>query len=321
MPVRRQAHSSPSETLPSCRSRSLPTYVDPGRSASHGCESFSAEFHGRIRSGPDEAWMSFTGKQLNTFGPRPRRVFLMDATRSGLPVTVLHSFKDTTATMRAKVLVAGPRRRTPPGPRWTGARPSPCSTTSLYSHRRIVDAPVRWTAVDAEHVRGVFTDGDQSVTAELTFDAEHDLVNFSPTTDREPPPTASRSTRCVVDTPVGSSRRGRSPGDDDGRGALARARTGGPVHLRRVPHRRHRLQPGRPSRRPVGSPAPAGFAVTDAVHAPTATRRALTCTGCRWVPAKPDSACGAVDECTRRSWRPGITAKAGPVPLRTHRAA
>ena len=66
--------------------------------------SFSAQFHGRIRSGPDQAWMPFTGTQVNTFGPRPRRVFLMDATRSGLPVTVLHSFKDSTATMRVKVL-------------------------------------------------------------------------------------------------------------------------------------------------------------------------------------------------------------------------
>ena len=43
----------------------------------------------------------------------------------------------------------------------------------------IVDAPVRWTAVDAHHVQGVFTDGDQTVSAELTFNAEHDLVDFS----------------------------------------------------------------------------------------------------------------------------------------------
>ena len=34
--------------------------------------------------------MPFTGKQVNTYGPRPQRVFIMDATRSGLPVTVLH---------------------------------------------------------------------------------------------------------------------------------------------------------------------------------------------------------------------------------------
>jgi hypothetical protein len=63
-----------------------------------------ADFHGRIRSGPDAAWMPFTGKQVNTFGASPRRLFIMDATRSGLPVTVLHAYGDATATMRAKAL-------------------------------------------------------------------------------------------------------------------------------------------------------------------------------------------------------------------------
>lgn len=43
--------------------------------------------------------MPFTGEQVNTFGPRLQRAFLMHATRSGIPVTVLHQFADTTATM------------------------------------------------------------------------------------------------------------------------------------------------------------------------------------------------------------------------------
>ncbi len=66
--------------------------------------SLRADFHGRIRSGPDAAWMPFTGQQVNTYGPRPQRIFLMDATRSGLPVTVLHVFIDATATMRVKLV-------------------------------------------------------------------------------------------------------------------------------------------------------------------------------------------------------------------------
>ncbi len=140
--------------------------------------SFYADFHGRIRSGPDQAWMSFTGKQVNTYGPRPQRVFIMDATRSGLPVTVLHSFADTTATMRAKVLslftvvdASGPEMD-------RGETVTVFNDLVVLAPGAIVDAPVRWTAVDARHVRGVFTDGDQTVSAELTFDAEHDLVDF-----------------------------------------------------------------------------------------------------------------------------------------------
>ena len=140
--------------------------------------SFSAEFHGRIRSGPGQQWMSFTGEQLNTFGPRPHRVFIMDATRSGLPVTVLHSFENTTATMRAKVLslftvvnASGPEMD-------RGETVTVFNDLVVLAPGAIVDAPVRWTPVDAHHVRGVFTDGDETVAAELTFDADHDLVDF-----------------------------------------------------------------------------------------------------------------------------------------------
>jgi hypothetical protein len=43
----------------------------------------------------------------------------------------------------------------------------------------VVDAPVTWTAIDALHVRGEFTDGDQTISAVLTFNAEHDLVDFA----------------------------------------------------------------------------------------------------------------------------------------------
>lgn len=66
--------------------------------------SFHADCHGRIRSGPEATWMPFTGQQVNTYGPRPQRIFLMDATRSGLPGTVLHVFSGTTATMRVALL-------------------------------------------------------------------------------------------------------------------------------------------------------------------------------------------------------------------------
>jgi len=140
--------------------------------------SFRADIHGRIRSRPDAAWMPFTGKQVNTYGARPQRAFILDATRAGLPVTVLHLYDHATATMRATLLsvvtvvdAAGPEM-------------DHAETVTVFNDLvvlapgAIVDAPVRWTGIDADHVRGVFTTGDQSVTAVLTFDAEHDLVDF-----------------------------------------------------------------------------------------------------------------------------------------------
>ncbi len=140
--------------------------------------SFHADFHGRIRSGPDTAWMPFTGQQVNTYGQRPQRVFLMDATRSGVPVTVLHVFADTTATMRVKLLslftvvdASGPEMD-------RGETVTVFNDLVALAPGAIVDAPVRWTALDDLHVRGDFTDGGQTISAVLTFNNEHDLVDF-----------------------------------------------------------------------------------------------------------------------------------------------
>ncbi len=140
--------------------------------------SFRADFHGRIRGGPDEPWMPFTGQQVNTYGPRPQRLFLMDATKSGLPVTVLHVFADTTATMRVKLLslvtmvdASGPEMD-------RGETVTVFNDLVVMAPGAIADANATWTAIDALHVRGDFTDGDQTVSAVLTFDAEHDLIDF-----------------------------------------------------------------------------------------------------------------------------------------------
>lgn len=140
--------------------------------------SFHADIHGRIRSGPNAAWMPFTGEQLNTYGPRPQRIFLMDARRSGLPVTVLHEFVDTTATMRVKLLslitlvdASGPQMD-------RGETVTVFNDLVVMAPGAIVDAPATWTALDPSHVRGEFTDGQQTVSAVLTFDADNDLINF-----------------------------------------------------------------------------------------------------------------------------------------------
>jgi hypothetical protein len=122
--------------------------------------------------------MPFTGQQVNTYGPRPQRIFLMDATQSGLPVTVLHVFADTTASMHVKLLslftvvdASGPEMD-------RGETVTVFNDLVVMAPGAIVDATVRWTALDARHVRGEFTDGDQTISAVLTFNAEHDLVDF-----------------------------------------------------------------------------------------------------------------------------------------------
>ncbi len=140
--------------------------------------SFEARIHGRIRRGADAPWMTFTGAQVNTYDPALRRLFSMDATMSGLPVDVLHVFEDGRATMRVRacslvtmVDASGPDMKR-------------AETVTLFNDlcilapAALVDAPVEWQPIDDHRVRGTFTHAEQSVSAELVFDDDHDLIDF-----------------------------------------------------------------------------------------------------------------------------------------------
>ena len=133
--------------------------------------SFYADFHGRIRSGPDSAWMSFTGKQVNTYGPRPQR-HVHHGRDAGPGCRSPSSTRTTTRPPRCghRVLslvtvvdAAGPEMD-------RGETVTVFNDLVVLAPGAIIDAPVQWTALDAHHVRGDFTDGDQTVSAELTFD-------------------------------------------------------------------------------------------------------------------------------------------------------
>ena len=42
----------------------------------------------------------------------------------------------------------------------------------------IIDAPITWQTLDEHHVRGTFSNGAHTVTAELVFNDDHDLIDF-----------------------------------------------------------------------------------------------------------------------------------------------
>ena len=69
---------------------------------------FRATISGRIRANPTKPWMTFTGEQVNSFGPNPSRSFHMDATMVGLPVDVLHIYADAKAAMKVKLFALFP---------------------------------------------------------------------------------------------------------------------------------------------------------------------------------------------------------------------
>lgn len=139
--------------------------------------SVHARIHGRIRAGANAPWMTYTGEQVNTYGPAPSRLFSMDATLFGLPVDVLHVFAGPAATMRVKLCSVVPIVNA------AGPDMDRAETVTLFNDlcilapAALIDAPILWQPVDDNHVRGIFTSGSQTVTADLTFD-DGDLVDF-----------------------------------------------------------------------------------------------------------------------------------------------
>jgi len=139
---------------------------------------FRAHIHGRIRAGTTTAWMSFTGQQVNTYGPEPSRLFFMEATMFGLPVDVLHTYVGPSATMRVKACSLVPMVNA------AGPDMDQAETVTLFNDlcilapAAIIDAPITWQTLDEHHVRGTFSNGAHTVTAELVFNDDHDLIDF-----------------------------------------------------------------------------------------------------------------------------------------------
>jgi len=165
--------------------------------------SFRAEIHGRIRSGPRAPWMTFTGEQVNTYSPAVSRHFTMDAAMAGLPVDVLHVLTDGRATMQAEVCSAFPVAR------GAGPEMDRAETVTLFNDlcimapAALIDAPVAWESVDAHCVRGTYTNGEHTVSAELLFDDDGDLVDFVSDDRFAADPGGKSFTRRRWSTPVG----------------------------------------------------------------------------------------------------------------------
>ena len=198
---------------------------------------FRASIRGRIRGGPTKPWMPFTGEQVNVYGPDPCRIFFMDATMMGLPVDVLHVFDRTTATMRVRlasvvpiVKGAGPEMdRSETVTVLNDLASSSCRPSSVPRSRGRLAATTRrphrspWATRPWQPTSSSTRAADSSTVSDDRLRSSADGRTF--TQQRWSTPVRSES--------EWDGRRLRR-----GRGALARARPGGHLHLPRVRRRR-----------------------------------------------------------------------------------
>lgn len=138
---------------------------------------FRAVFRGRIRGGPSEAWMPFTGEQHN-FAASPARFFLMDATRAGIPVQAFHVYADASATMRVR-LAGALRVAEAHGPEMLRAETvTLLNDMCVIAPAMLVDAPIQWEELGPRSLRATYTNAGHTVRAVLQFSEAGDLVDF-----------------------------------------------------------------------------------------------------------------------------------------------
>lgn len=140
-------------------------------------QNYRLRFVGRIRSARDARWMPFAADQ-HSFADEPTRLFWLRATLLGFPMQVLHRLVGGHATMRVKALGAFTMVDA------TGPVMDKSEAVTLFNDMCILApgsllAPsITWEAVDTRSARARFTNGAQTISATLYFDAEGLLENF-----------------------------------------------------------------------------------------------------------------------------------------------
>jgi hypothetical protein len=140
-------------------------------------EWFRARWRGRIRSAPDSPWMEFTAEQYN-FVDEPLRLFFMDARRGGLPVDVLHVYRNGSASMRVR-LASLLQLVDAAGPELDRAETVTFfNDLCLLAPAALIDPSITWEGIDDTSVRAQFTVGSETISATLLFNERGELIDF-----------------------------------------------------------------------------------------------------------------------------------------------
>jgi hypothetical protein len=135
------------------------------------------EFEGRMRSKPTDNWMNFISVQYNFF-ENPTRIFLMRASKMGIPATGLHIYKNKQATMVIKIAslfkvvdAKGPEMN-------IGETLMVFNDMCCMAPATLIDKRIQWDVIDPLTVKARFTNDELSVVADLYFKENGELINF-----------------------------------------------------------------------------------------------------------------------------------------------
>jgi hypothetical protein len=175
--------------------------------ALQGPPSFRADYARQVRGRLAQPWDAplLTSADIEAL-PEPARVFLMDATRSGLPVDVFHAFRARVASMRVRLLSFVPMVDAS-GPDLDRAETvTLLNDLCLLAPGALVGSTVRWESIDARSARVHYTVGPNTVSAHLSFNETGELVDFVSDDRLMASPDGQRLTPQRWSTPIGDYR-------------------------------------------------------------------------------------------------------------------
>jgi hypothetical protein len=140
--------------------------------------SFRAVFTGEFRNGLESPWMTFRSEQYNFFD-QPIRLFLMKATRYGLPIEGLHLYRGDGATMQIKLasLVEVVNARGPEMNR--GETVTLFNDLCLMAPSALIDRErIQWEESGPLAAKARFSNKGITINARLTFNEAGELTDF-----------------------------------------------------------------------------------------------------------------------------------------------
>ena len=135
-------------------------------------------FEGKIRSKPEDSWMTFISEQYNFFD-KPTRIFFIKAYKKGIPAKGIHLYKDEKAIMVIKL--AGLFKVVDA----KGAEMNQGETVTVFNDMccmapaTLIDKSIQWEIIDPLTVKAKFKNGNITISATLFFSEKGKLVNFT----------------------------------------------------------------------------------------------------------------------------------------------
>ena len=135
-------------------------------------------FDAVMRRKPGESGMSSSSVQVNGFGSRPVRLFLMKARMFGLPVRALHLYRGDEATFQVRVASLATIVDLAGDEISRAETVTVLNDLCVFAPGVLAGARLTWRAIDDRTAAVTFTNGRWTVGATLLFNERDELVDF-----------------------------------------------------------------------------------------------------------------------------------------------